>query len=338
EAANVLVDAGASLDSRNNDGARPQDLLSIDWGTTSMIARAVGLPLDRKALSEGRIEIAEMMQSTFGVEDIAVLGTEADDSISFRQLGGLLFELPIFHHLWFLWFLCWLVIGFVIAVKAIEVLGLTKLPKRWLLTPRSLLWLVPLTTIPQMFMGRIPGTFGPDTSIGLLPLPAVLGYYAIFFGFGALYFGADDRDQRLGRHGGWMVFLSVVVVFPIGLSLQGFSGPIAQTIYAGVQVLYAWLMSFGMIGLFHRCLSRNRPWVRYISDSSYWLYLAHLPLVMLLQYAVESVAAPAAIKFVGVCTVTTVLLLLSYQLMVRKTWIGVLLNGRRYGVAKRSAN
>ncbi|MEM6474473.1 MAG: acyltransferase family protein, partial [Planctomycetota bacterium] len=47
EAANVLVDAGASLDSRNNDGARPQDLLSIDWGTTSMIARAVGLPLDR---------------------------------------------------------------------------------------------------------------------------------------------------------------------------------------------------------------------------------------------------------------------------------------------------
>ena len=44
--------------------------------------------------------------------------------------------------------------------------------------------------------------FGPDGSSGLLPIPHVLAYYAIFFGFGALYFGYDDRTGRVGGAGG----------------------------------------------------------------------------------------------------------------------------------------
>ncbi len=35
------------------------------------------------------------------------------------------------------------------------------------------------------------------------------------------------------------------------------------------QVLYAWLMIFGLMGLFETLLSRERPRVRYLSDSSY---------------------------------------------------------------------
>ena len=37
-------------------------------------------------------------------------------------------------------------------------------------------------------MGYLFPVFGPDTSVGLLPVPTILLYYAIFFFFGAMYF------------------------------------------------------------------------------------------------------------------------------------------------------
>ena len=48
-------------------------------------------------------------------------------------------------------------------------------------------------------------------------------------------------------------------------------------------VLYAWLMIFGFIGMFRQFFSKGNRCIRYISDSSYWLYVMHLPPIMLLQ-------------------------------------------------------
>ena len=59
--------------------------------------------------------------------------------------------------------------------------------------------------------------------------------------------------------------------------------------------------------------------MRYVSDSSYWLYLAHLPLIMIVQAAIRTWQMPVLIKFVLVCGVTTAILLASYQLFVRYT-------------------
>jgi hypothetical protein len=69
--------------------------------------------------------------------------------------------------------------------------------------------------------------------------------------------------------------------------------------------------------------------VRYLSDSSYWLYLAHLPLVVAGQIVLRGVAWPPFAKFVVLTVVSTALLLASYEWCVRRTWIGVLLNGKR---------
>jgi len=80
-------------------------------------------------------------------------------------------------------------------------------------------------------MGTLFPSFGPDTSVGVLPQPHLLLYYGLFFAFGALYFECDDAPGRLGR---WW-----------------------------------WLMTFGMIGLFRRMLTREYAVVRYLSDSSY---------------------------------------------------------------------
>ena len=93
------------------------------------------------------------------------------------------------------------------------------------------------------------------------------------------------------------------------------------------QVVYAWTMSFGIMGLFRRILKRENKTVRYISDAAYWLYLAHLPLILAAQVAVRDWSLPATAKFVLICSSVTGVLLVAYHTMVRYTWIGAMLNG-----------
>jgi peptidoglycan/LPS O-acetylase OafA/YrhL len=95
------------------------------------------------------------------------------------------------------------------------------------------------------------------------------------------------------------------------------------------QVLYAWTMSFGIMGLFRRLLKRENQTVRYLSDASYWLYLTHLPLILAAQMMVRDWPLPAIAKFVLICSTVTGVLLVAYHTMVRFTWIGTMLNGPR---------
>ena len=111
-------------------------------------------------------------------------------------LFGMFFLFPVFHHLWFLWFLCWRVLGFAIYAAVLNTLKIKNVPQWFTASPLRYLWLVPLTMLPQAFMGLKSPSFGPDTSVGLLPLPQVLFYYTIFFGFGASYY--DSRDESGG--------------------------------------------------------------------------------------------------------------------------------------------
>ena len=58
---------------------------------------------------------------------------------------------PIFVHLWFLWYLLWLVAAFALVAKLMQRFG-WRLPS-WLTSyPRCLLWLLPLTLVAQFFM------------------------------------------------------------------------------------------------------------------------------------------------------------------------------------------
>ena len=168
-------------------------------------------------------------------------------------------------------------------------------------------------------------------------MPHVLAHYAIFFGFGALMFGCPGAADRLGR-GWWIQLPLALLLLPAALALA-FQTPWARDLAGDEgtrrllanlgQVLYAWLMIFGLMGLFETVLGRERPGVRYISDSSYWLYLVHLPLIIVGQELLREVRLPAITKLAVLVVVVTSILLLSYRLFVRYTWIGRILNGAR---------
>jgi len=88
-------------------------------------------------------------------------------------------------------------------------------------------------------------------------------------------------------------------------------------------------LSFGFIGFFLRWLSARNNVVRYLSDSSYWIYLAHYPLVIALQVALDPWSAHWSVKIAVITLAALMILLLSYQVLVRHSWVGVLLSGPR---------
>lgn len=328
----LLLENQADMNALDGLGKTPRELLLTDFGTTNFIASSLGVPLDEETLLAGRKAIADQ----FGESNY--LGSTENDAQSsgLEGLKSLLFQFPVFMHLWFLWFLCWLVAAFVLYTLAARVLRIQALP-RWLVcSPISLLWLVPLTMWPQSYMQA--SSFGPDPSVGLLPIPSVLAYYAVFFFFGAVYWEMDDDQGQLGRW--WFVSLAVavVVVFPVGLDLvSGTFGMIPELENQSTKVLsgnimqatFAWLMTFGSIGLCRRLLSRESKTLRYLSDSSYWLYLMHLPLVILAQWLVRDYPIPPLLKLVGITLVVSAFLLVTYAYCVRYTPIGRMLNGPR---------
>ena len=103
----------------------------------------------------------------------------------------------------------------------------------------------------------------------------------------------------------------------------------ARAAAVALQAIYAWMMTFGSIGLFRKLCTRENKTIRYLSDSSYWLYVAHVPLVIGAQLAVRDWLLSPAIKYALVFLAVAGLLLLIYQFLVRYTWLGRLLNGPR---------
>jgi hypothetical protein len=244
----------------------------------------------------------------------------------------------VFILVWFLWFLCWMVAGFAVYALVAERYGWHS-PPRWLvLSPAGLLVLVPLTMIPQWFMGGSNAGFGPDISMGILPTPHILLYYALFFGFGVLYYDCGDEAGVLGRRWRWALPLTLLVVFPLALEFAtgvlGFRLSLLPERFhhlasVTLQALYAWLMSFACMGLFRSLLTKENWTIRYLSDSAYWLYLAHLPLVIGAQMFIQSWQLPAIVKCLVLTAALTGFLLLIYDKLVRYRWLGTLLNGPR---------
>ena len=350
-----LLDRGSDIDQRTEPGGWTPLHAAAFTGNAPMVELLISRgaePAPVAFASEGETPLAvafhygheeatELLVAYEGLDplkgarwsDIPGFGEGAEETGEDR-----LTQIEHLHHLWFLWFLVWLVAGFAVVAALADRQGEGR--TAW---PKRVMWLmIPLTIIPQLDMGdggSYP-IFGADTSDALLPPLHVLLYYAAFFAFGALMYGRRDRREHLlvdtiGRP--WWVYLAIsfLVVLPAGLhfTFVDFQWPVASAL----QVLYAWGMCFGLMGLFRVLLPGERRGVRYLSDSSYWVYLIHLPLVIAAQWAVRDLDLPAGVKFLAICLGVTAVSLLSYQAFVRYTPIGTMLNGRKVRPRESSA-
>ena len=89
------------------------------------------------------------------------------------------------------------------------------------------------------------------------------------------------------------------------------------------------LFSYGFIGLSEVKFGTDSHTWRWLSDSAYWVYLVHLPIVTMITFAMFSISIPVEIKFIVSIVLTSVIGVVSYKYLVRGTVIGLLLNGKR---------
>jgi glucans biosynthesis protein C len=181
------------------------------------------------------------------------------------------------------------------------------------------------------------GVRTPDSSL-ITNLQAWIGF-GTAFGFGWLLHRQIGLLKSLERRCLLNLGLAIGLI-AASLVLASVPPPRPDAVRLAGAVCYApaiWTTSFAVIGLALRFLSGFSRVRRYLADASYWLYLIHLPILMVLQVTVSQFDWPGLVKFAGILLVALPAMLASYQLLVRHTFIGVVLNGRRMPRAEKLA-
>jgi hypothetical protein len=91
--------------------------------------------------------------------------------------------------------------------------------------------------------------------------------------------------------------------------------------------LFGWLTLYGSLGVCTHLARHGGRAVKYLSDSSYWVYLAHFPVVGLVQADLSLVKLPSFLKFLVAFEIGLAWSLLTYEACVRRTWLGRWLRG-----------
>jgi peptidoglycan/LPS O-acetylase OafA/YrhL len=176
----------------------------------------------------------------------------------------------------------------------------------------------------------------PAAENGLIPTVAGLVAYWTAFGFGWHLQRQPELFRVWQRHCfrnlAFAVALTGVCLWRVGVIPAQTPGPQDwnRLGYAIAYTLAIWTWTTGLIGLALRFLSGGNPRIRYVADASYWIYIVHLPLVMFLQAGMSRLPVSWLVKYVLILAIAYPVLLLSYHYLVRTTFIGALLNGRRY--------
>lgn len=173
----------------------------------------------------------------------------------------------------------------------------------------------------------------PDT--GFIPNTTALIGFGAAFTVGWLL---QRQRELLGNLQRWWavylvaaVALTVAVIWMLGGGLFFVPTPESstKTALAACYAVATWSWTLGLTGAALRFLRHERLAIRYVADASYWIYLMHLPVVMALQVWVFALPLPALAKWLVVVGGAFLILIASYHLLVRHSWLGRWLNGRK---------
>ena len=186
--------------------------------------------------------------------------------------------------------------------------------------------------IPTAFTLSFMASLEAETPVDLVPQFRILGYYLVFFGFGWLLHRQPEILALIGRRAWTNLVLGVIALTPVLVVLEQSLiepnlDPLLHVTGLYLSALVTWLLGLSFIGLFVKYLSHPRPWVRWLSDASYWSYIVHLPVAVCFQVAVADLSWPGPVKYALIMAATIGICLVTYRTLVRYTIIGTMLNG-----------
>ena len=240
-------------------------------------------------------------------------------------------------HMWFLYYLfifcvlaavaCSLAVRMPAAARAVNAVA-GALVRNW--------WGVLILALPLAMIGALypqglmapNGSFIPNLREGI--------HNGLFFIFGwALYRQRDTLLAKFSAQCWWYAVAGSVPYFAAAAMLVAMKNkaglPYPELGIAFAYDLTGWLWSIALIGLVCRYLPTQNSVLRYLSDSSYWVFLVHMLGTIGFGALLFKVQLPGEVKMLINIAATTLVCLASYHLFVRNSWVGVLLNGRRKG-------
>ena len=244
-------------------------------------------------------------------------------------------------HLWFLLYLTIVTVCFILTIVISRRLKINRLldssVKKLNASPaKPLLLAIPTAALMHLMNWMI------DTPSRLLPEWHIVAYYVYFFFMGALYIRVKESFTQPQKYWKLYLILSLLVTSPatLGLIMKASYSPDMKTssFYSWATLtcaLSTWFMIFGIIGLSQRRLSKPTKALNYLSEASLWLYIIHFPIVLYLQVVVMHWQLPVLLKFLFVLIFSFVIMLGSYEFLVRRTFLGVILNGRKFAKSSR---
>lgn len=262
-------------------------------------------------------------------------------SAGLTSLGDLPSGFLIGTHLWFLYYLLLIclsvmLIRFLLNLHQPTKSRLTQIADsslKWLSSSHLAIFALAIPTAACLWFMQHWGIDTPDKS--LTPLMPVSLLYGGCFLFGWLLHRRSSLMESFSQLT-WLKFILCIISILVTIKLSGFEMKQSHSDY--ILLKTGFMLSYGImmwslvsiaIGLCKRLFSGPSKLIRYIADSSYWLYLIHLPLVIGLQIAFAELAIYWFIKLLCIFTITILFSILFYDAFVRSTFIGATLNGKR---------
>ena len=239
---------------------------------------------------------------------------------------GALPAMPGWAHLWFLFYL----LLFTVLVWVVSALEVGRVGSRIAsLHPAWLIALVPVLLAPALASIGIPWP-APEF---VIPALWALAFFGTYFAFGYLLFHRSDMLDRLRPLSPFLLIGAVLAYALLFWSTDGFladrPAALRHFLHAGLEAAAGFWMMLWCLLAARRWLAGRNAMMRWLADASYWVYLVHLPLLFAIQYRLIDVQMHWGAKFAIATLSTLALSFASYQLLVRHTVIGSLLNGKR---------
>ncbi len=240
-------------------------------------------------------------------------------------------------HYWFLYYL----ILYVLVIWLLLPM-LNKFPESMKTAYKNLMGFFLKTLLGHICLGLVLALFGwfhdagrVSGDLSFLPNLASLSFYFMFVVTGWSLYGLTGYLDTYKKYGGRYLLAALLFFFLalVSFSLQGPTDSeqymMFHALLAGFNGLAIVFFVIGFIGVAQQHFNKPSPKIRYLSDSAYWVYILHLPVITGLAQLLHDWNAIAEIKFLTVLLTSTAVCLLTYDLLVRNSWLGALLNGQR---------
>lgn len=184
-------------------------------------------------------------------------------------------------------------------------------------------WWIPWQGLPAPIMGFVPN------------FPGLLAYGSAF-AFGWFLHRQVAWLDVLARD--WAIYLVAAVALTMtSLAVVGASPqlyvpdmrPLDRAVFSVAYNAGGWCWILGLIGAAVRFLDQPIARWRYLADASFSVYIVHLPVSYTMSTWVMRWQLHWSVKFLLIAGVTTLVTFSIYHLLVRSTFVGQFLNGRR---------